>query len=171
MRKTILLFFIVFSMDLMGQSQNCNCCTENHRAFDFWIGSWTVTNANGTTVGTNVIKKVQNECVLQENWTSAQVGYTGTSFNFYNTQTKLWEQLWLDNKGGSLKLKGNRKDNQMILQSDKLKNKKGEPYINRITWTHNEDGTVRQLWEVITNGTEIAIVFDGLYKKLNNDRQ
>lgn len=167
MKNIILLFFIVFSMAIKGQSQNCNCCTENHKAFDFWIGTWTVTNADGTAAGTNSIEKVQDQCILQENWTSAKAGYTGTSFNFYNARTKQWEQLWLDNKGGSLKLKGNRIDDQMILQSNELKNKKGEPYINRITWTLNKDGTVRQLWEVITNGREIAVAFDGLYKKLN----
>jgi len=39
--------------------------------------------------------------------------------------------------------------------------------VNRITWTPNDDGSVRQLWEVL-NVTENkwTIAFDGLYKKL-----
>jgi len=31
--------------------------------------------------------------------------------------------------------------------------------FHRVTWTPNEDGTVRQLWETIT---DITIAFDGL---------
>ena len=69
------------------------------------------------------------------------------------------------NQGGALHLKGNRKDNQMILQSDKLKNDKDELYFHRITWTLNEDGSVRQYWETITNENDIVVAFDGLYKK------
>ena len=53
----------------------------------------------------------------------------------------------------------------MILQSDERKNTNGEPYFNRITWTLNEDGTVRQYWETITNGKDVIVAFDGLYKK------
>ncbi|MBT8306628.1 MAG: hypothetical protein KJN85_06800, partial [Maribacter sp.] len=80
---------------------------------------------------------------------------------------KQWEQIWIDNQGQQLHLKGNRVENQMILTSDQLKNQDGEPFQNRITWTHNENGTVRQLWEILQEGKEITIAFDGLYKKSN----
>lgn len=53
----------------------------------------------------------------------------------------------------------------MILQSEELKTDKDQPYFHRITWTLNEDGTVRQYWETITNGKDIIVAFDGLYKK------
>jgi len=53
----------------------------------------------------------------------------------------------------------------MILQSDEAKNAKGEPYFHRITWTLNEDGSVRQYWETITNNKAIVVAFDRLYKK------
>jgi len=56
----------------------------------------------------------------------------------------------------------------MIMQTDEAKNQKGQPFIHRVTWTLNTDGSVRQLWETITNGKEIAIAFDGLYKKKVN---
>ena len=62
-------------------------------------------------------------------------------------------------------LKGNRKDNQMILKTDEQKNADGQPFYHRVTWTLNEDGTVRQYWETITNGDQITVAFDGLYKK------
>jgi len=165
MKTLIITTILMATLNLNAQSNPCNCCTEKHSEFDFWLGSWTVTAPNGQTAGTNTIDKIQDNCVLRENWTSAKAGYTGTSSNFYNSNTDQWEQIWLDNQGGTLHLKGNRKGNQMILQSDELKNDKGEPFFHRITWTQNEDGSVRQYWETITNGKDITVAFDGLYKK------
>ena len=104
---------------------------------------------------------------MQENWISATPGYTGTSNNFYNYKTKLWEQIWVDNQGQSLHLKGNKVGNQMILRTDDEKNAEGKTFFYRITWTDNDDGTVRQLWETITDGKDVTVAFDGLYKRKN----
>jgi len=164
--KSLLLFIaLLLTVNLNAQTNNCQCCTENHSEFDFWIGSWSVTGPKGKTVGKNVINKIQGNCILQENWTSSQSSFTGTSNNFYNAQEKRWEQIWLDNQGGSLHLKGHKVGNQMILESDEKKNKDDEPFYHRITWTHNDDGSVRQYWETVKNGKDITVTFDGLYKK------
>jgi len=165
MKTSIITTFLILSFSLSAQTNSCNCCTEKNSEFDFWVGTWSVTKPDGTPAGSNTITKIQDNCVLRENWTSATTGYTGMSSNFYNSQTDQWEQLWLDNQGGMLHLKGNRKGNQMILQSDQFKNDKGEPYFHRITWTLNEDGSVRQYWETITNNNEVVVAFDGLYQK------
>jgi hypothetical protein len=165
MKTLLFTLLLVVVQNLNAQNNACNCCTETHSEFDFWVGEWTVTNPDGTAAGTNRIVKVQNNCILQENWTSAQGNFTGTSNNFYNYKTKQWEQIWIDNQGQSLHLKGNRNGNQMILQSDEENNKDGLPFIHRVTWTKNVDGTVRQHWETITEGKEITVAFDGLYKK------
>ena len=157
---------LLISSFLTAQNK-CNCCSEKHSEFDFWVGTWTVNNKDGSKAGTNRIDKIQNNCIIRENWTSAKAGYTGTSTNFYNWQAKQWEQLWVDNQGQSLHLKGNRVGNKMILSSDELINQKGETYINRITWTKNEDGTVRQLWEILQNEKVVSVAFDGLYVKTN----
>lgn len=168
MRKQVLIISLFFiPIFLLAQNNNCACCTDAHSEFDFWVGSWEVTNPDGSIAGNNTISKVQDNCVLKENWVSATLGYTGTSNNFFNLQTKQWEQIWVDNKGASLHLKGNRKGNQMILESDQLKNQKGEPIFHRVTWTKNKDGSVRQLWETITEKGNVTIAFNGLYKKKN----
>ncbi|WP_298426173.1 hypothetical protein [uncultured Kordia sp.] len=165
MKKLVLLFAILISTSINAQQKPCACCTENHQAFDFWIGTWNVTNADGTPAGKNRITKIENECVLRENWTSAKANYTGTSYNFYNAQKKQWEQIWVDNQGGNLHLKGNRVGNQMILQSDEVTSAKGQKYVNRVTWTLNTDGSVRQHWETSPDQKTWTTVFDGLYIK------
>lgn len=150
-----------------AQADKCACCTEDHKAFDFWLGNWEVTNTDGSTAGKNTIVKEQDGCILKENWTSATPGYTGASSNYYNLNTKQWEQLWIDNSGNHLKLKGKRVGNQMILASDEFTRPDGKAYVNRITWTANEDGTVRQLWEVLQGDKVVSSSFDGLYTKVN----
>jgi len=103
-------FFLIVlvSLQTTAQEKKCNCCTPKHQEFNFWVGSWVVTNPDGTKAGVNVISKIQENCVLQENWTSATGSYTGTSNNFYNYKTKQWEQIWVDNQGQSLHLKGGK---------------------------------------------------------------
>jgi hypothetical protein len=164
---TLLLTLVLFNSTLIAQNSTCKCCSEKHSEFDFWIGTWEVINPDGTKAGENTIKKMQGDCVLQENWTSATPGYTGTSNNFYNNKTKQWEQIWIDNQGQSLHLKGNKVGNQMILRTDDEKNAEGKTFFHRITWIDNEDGTVRQLWETITNDKDVTVAFDGLYKRKN----
>ncbi len=165
MKKIHFVFAVFISMTINAQQDVCACCTENHQAFDFWVGTWNVTNTDGTPAGKNIITKIEDECILRENWTSAKGNYTGTSYNFYNAQEKQWEQIWIDNKGGNLHLKGNRVANQMILQSDELTSSKGQKYVNRITWTLNENGSVRQHWETSSDQKTWTTAFDGLYVK------
>lgn len=167
------LFVLILLFHFVGQAQNeqnCNCCSQNHRAFDFWVGKWEVVNfQDGSLAGSSVINKEEGGCVIRENWTSAKA-YTGTSLNFFNAQTSEWEQLWIDNAGASLKLKGNRVNNKMILTSDEFTKSDGKKYRNRIIWTKNDDGTVRQLWEVLGEGNSTSIVFDGLYRKVQKTK-
>nr|WP_297786172.1 hypothetical protein [uncultured Allomuricauda sp.] len=171
MQKFLFIFILLLQVVSYSQTaNNCNCCSENHRAFDFWIGEWEVVNSkDGSPAGSSIIQKEEDGCVIRENWTSAKAGYTGTSLNFYNVQTQEWEQFWVDNAGASLKLKGNRIGNQMILTSDKFE-QNGQMFRNRITWTKNNDGTVRQLWEVLDEGGDVSVAFDGLYKKLEKTK-
>lgn len=164
--KFIVILFIT-TLTAVAQTSDCNCCSENHHQFDFWVGKWQVTNPDGATVGMNTIIKVQDGCVITENWEGAKGQYTGTSLNFYNSKTKQWEQLWIDNSGGYLKLYGSRSGNKMILKSDPFEGKEGKELINKITWTLNKDGTVRQLWEVMNKDSVVNVAFDGLYKKVN----
>lgn len=165
MKQLVILFITFFSLHMSAQTDTRNCCTEKHQEFDFWIGSWETFTPDGKLAGRNEIDKIQDNCILRENWTSAQSGYTGTSNNFYNAQTNQWEQIWIDNQGQSLHLKGNRKGNQMILMSDAMQDQKGNTIYNRITWTKNEDGSIRQLWETTSDQKEWKIAFDGLYKR------
>lgn len=166
MKRIALLLGLIFTAFLSSaQNSNCACCTDDHKAFDFWLGAWEVTLPNGNKAGDNLIEKIQGGCVLRENWTGANGTFTGTSYNFYNPGTGLWEQLWLDASGTILKLKGQRTGDQMIMESEETVNEDKSISVQRITWTLLEDGNVRQVWEVLKDGVSAQVLFDGIYSR------
>ena len=170
---TIVLFIIPVSLMAQTNQKPCNCCTPEYRQFDFWIGDWEVYDPDGNLVGTNVIELQQDSCMLKENWIGTSGG-TGTSFNYYDKKTKKWNQLWLNNSGGNLKLSGVYSNNNMVLESDEMYSEKHKTYYkDRITWTNNTDGTVKQHWQRTQDkGKTWTTVFIGLYKqKANHSKQ
>jgi hypothetical protein len=163
--RRLFIGLVLFTVSVEAQNDACACCSEQHNAFNFWLGEWEVYDNDGKIVGKNHILKEQGGCIISENWTSSNGQFSGSSTNFFNAQTQQWDQLWIDNAGSHLYLSGDRKGNQMILASKEIPRDNEPPYINRITWTLNKDGTVRQLWEILSEGEVINIAFDGLYRK------
>ena len=143
------------------------CSSESHRAFDFWIGNWMVTRTDGVFAGLNHILPMQGGCVLQENWTSANGSYHGTSYNFFNTSSRTWNQSWIDNQGGVLQISGGMQQGSMVLESEPVEQTDGSIHIDRITWTPNPDGTVTQHWQKsIDNGVTWTDAFFGIYTRI-----
>lgn len=167
MKKIIVFILFVSFIQINAQNtnhDNCKCCTEKHQEFDFWIGDWKVYDTNGKVVGTNKISKLYGNCVLREEWSSTG-GNNGTSNNYYNLVDNTWNQVWIDNSGFSLVLKGGLVDGKMILKSELIQGKKGK-YYNQITWMPNKDGSVTQVWEYYKeDGSLIQEAFKGIYKK------
>lgn len=163
MKRIILLTFSLISLNLLAQNP-CACCDEAHQQFDFWVGDWAVVDTAGNQVGENTITKVEANCILQEKWRGSSGG-TGTSTNYFDASDSTWNQLWIDNTGSVLKLKGKLKNGVMVLKSDIQQGQNGE-YYSQISWTPNNDGTVRQLWEVFDkDGKPLRILFNGVYHR------
>ncbi len=132
-----------------------SCTGPEFRQFDFWLGTWDVTNPAGKPVGTNVITSELKGCVLHEHW-SGMGGNHGESFNLYDATTKKWHQTWVDDSGSLLLLDGALTGGAMILSNP----------TNRITYQVLPDRRVRQLWETTADGGKTwSVSFDGQYTK------
>lgn len=167
----IITYFIVFLMlsfstILTSQNQQkAPCSGEKYSQFDFWEGDWNVYDTSGKIVGTNKLVKMHSNCVMQENWVSKTGPSRGTSYNYYNKTDDAWHQVWVDNSGFSLVLKGGLVDGKMVLKSELITTEKRN-YYNKITWSKNDDNSVTQVWEYINEkGKVISEVFRGIYKK------
>lgn len=162
---TIFIISSFFSIISAQNTPTLPCNEINYTQFDFWVGNWNVYNTQGKLIGHNNVLKMPNACAIQENWTSKTSTSKGTSYNYYNKKDNTWNQVWIDNTGFSLVLKGDFKDSTMTLKSNLVKNDKGN-YYNLITWTKNKDGSVTQVWYFLDeNHKKIKEVFRGIYKK------
>ena len=136
------------------------------RQFDFWIGEWDVTTPDGKPAGLSKIESVSSGAALLENWTGLPVpaGGNGKSNNTYNRAKKQWQQFWVGSGGGVLELSGGLVDGSMVLAGEH--DVRGRHLTEKITWTPNADGSVRQHWEHSTDGGKTGTdAFDGLYRK------
>jgi hypothetical protein len=140
------------------------CDTPLHHQFDFWIGAWNVTQG-GKNAGKNEIESVLGGCALLESWTGTG-GVTGHSLNVYDSTRGVWHQTWVDSSGSLLTLEGKLEKGEMILQGSALAEKGARPALQRITWTPQPAGSVRQLWQSSADGGQSwKTEFDGLYER------
>lgn len=140
------------------------CQTAEHRQFDFWVGRWEVFTPDGRKAGDSRIEAIDGGCALLERW-SGRGGFTGTSLNSWDAETKQWRQHWVDSQGGLLRLAGTLDGPRMVLHGSAPHDRKaGVTVRERIGWTPQPDGSVRQHWERSEDdGRSWATVFDGRY--------
>jgi len=141
-----------------------SCDSVEYRQFDFWIGTWTVTE-KGQPAGQNTIEPDLKRCALFESWRSVD-GSRGRSVNFYDRDRRRWHQTWIDDRGGPLELDGGLVGGSMVLEGQRPDAKSGNPVRHRITWTPERDGSVRQHWQMMKAAhSPWETVFDGVYRR------
>lgn len=134
-----------------AQSPPPNACGTDprYRAFDFWIGDWEVTGLDGQVLGTNRITKEADGCLILERWRSANGG-EGWSMNMFDPLAGTWRQVWssrnllIDYAGGS------KETGVMVLEGTLINLAQEAPSPFRGTWTAQEDGSVRQHFEIFS---------------------
>ncbi|MBD99768.1 MAG: hypothetical protein CMO34_08015 [Verrucomicrobia bacterium] len=144
--------------------QNPPCSSIEYNQFDFWEGKWEVLDTNGVKIGENNISKQYNNCLLIEEWQSTSLN-KGTSYNYFSPIDSSWNQLWIDNQGGVLELKGKMEGKQMVLRSKPFKRQDIQVY-NQIRWVNHDTNTVKQIWELYSiEGLQQSTLFHGIYKR------
>lgn len=140
------------------------CSERTHRAFDFWLGMWRVTDATtGARVGRNVISSDARGCAIRETYRSGET-YRGTSVSWFDALSGFWRQLWVDSDGLVLDLHGGPDSTGMVLVGE---TRTGDTVrTHRIRWFRESGGTVRQQWDASTDwGQSWKRLFDGRYTR------
>lgn len=139
------------------------CAGRAYRGFDFWVGDWSITGANGASAGTSRITRETSGCAVMELYQ----GGSGRSLSRFDRSTGLWHQDYVDATGFSLRLFGGLEEGVMTM-ADSLRAIPGGPTLaSRFTWTPNPDGTVRQRWDFsLDGGATFVPRFNGLYAPL-----
>ena len=148
------------------------CTDPIYRAFDFWIGEWQVTAAGAALpTASSRISSPHGGCVILEEYEAG--GFTGMSINFVDSTTGRWHQSWMANNGVPVYLEGNLNDaGAMVLTDADLPISAATGTINRVTWSREAEGAVRQYWETSSDGgTSWTVAFDGLYTPREADSE
>lgn len=156
--------FLILTTATSSAQQSSACSAPQLRQFDFWIGEWEVSDSRGQRLGSNRIERILNGCVLHESWTGAS-GSRGHSFSAWDPSDNKWHQSWFDNEGTILNIAGGMINGEMVMEGER-RLADGTWQLERITWTPNADGTIRQLWQSSRDqGMRWTVVFDGTYRK------
>jgi len=141
------------------------CLAAEYRQFDFWIGQWDVVNTkDGTSAGSSLIEKLYAGCVIRENW--SEPGFSGGSLNLYDEREKRWHQTWTDSQGSWREFAGGLVDGKMVLVwKHPSAKERGVTVQERMIFTPNPDGSVRQYSDESKDGKTWVERYDYTYKR------
>jgi hypothetical protein len=145
----IFLLILMFGTCSLLHSQELN-----ERSFNFWAGTWEAVwiDANGAEVrGTNEIKFIANDKVLQENFYDPSTNFKGTSISVFNPNTKTWHQAWADSNGVYYNFIGGLDDGVLCFKTPILE-RNGEKIIQRMVFKEIEEKSFTWIWEGSKNG-------------------
>ncbi len=140
------------------------CDEEAHAQFDFWLGEWDVfPNGQDNKVADSRIERKHNGCAVIENWMPLRGG-GGTSLNNVDAFTGHWRQKWVGSSPGAVEFSGGVVDGNMVLTGN-WPSPNALTTLIRMTYTPNEDGSVRQHREASTDhGVSWQTSFDFIYR-------
>jgi hypothetical protein len=140
------------------------CDSEGHAGFDFWLGEWDVyPNGRDNKVADSRIERKHNGCAVLESWMPLR-GAGGSSLNHFDTETGQWYQKWVGSSPGAVEFVGGVTEGKMVLTGNWPQ--PGAPHtLIRMSYTKNEDGSVRQHGEASTDhGLSWQTSFDFIYR-------
>jgi hypothetical protein len=147
---------------LVGQPQKAP--QPESRQFDFWLGEWDVFDPLGKLGGRSSIESIAEGNGILENWTDSS-GTTGKSLNVFNPEKDCWQQFWVGNGTPVLEMSGGMVNGSMVLAGTR-RGRSGGKVTDRITWTPDADGSVRQHWESSSDGGRTwRDIFVGIYRR------
>ena len=166
LRLFLLLALIGTSLSAQAQPRPPFDCSNSppHRAFDFWLGEWSVADTSGEAQGQNTIRAIQNDCALEEQWTSVRGG-TGQSVNYYHPGRGQWHQLWTDGGASIIDIRGGLEEGSMVMVGTIYYLAESIEKEFRGRWTPLEDGRVRQFFEERDETGEWKTWFEGYYTR------
>jgi Tfp pilus assembly protein PilF len=136
--------------------------SPEHKQFDFWVGEWDVQTPQGQPVGKSLIQRIEDGCIILENWTGLQGG-TGKSMNFYNSGSDKWRQTWVDSGGNVVEYQGVYKDGAMRYEGESFP-RGGKKSLSHLTFFNQGPDRVRQLAEQSTDGGKTwTVQYDFIY--------
>lgn len=157
MKTPFLLAIISLLFSVQSIAQNSVDDLEPSEYFDFWVGKWEVSWAEGDNMGrgTNYVEKILDGTVIQENFRiteGANAGFQGTSLSVYQPGLERWKQAWADNNGGYFDFTGKIDGESRIFQTDFNEGEDGSRSLQRMVFYDIKEDSMTWDWESSNDG-------------------
>ena len=137
------------------------CDSPEVSQFDFWLGEWDLSwpaeqtggKPDERATGTNRIERLFGECVVEENFATADGSLQGRSLSVFDTENGLWRQTWVDNTGGYLLFSGDFDGENMELRTSEVE-RGDETIVNRMVFHNIGEMSLQWDWQGSRNGGE-----------------
>ncbi|MGA7092429.1 MAG: hypothetical protein WBX23_00210 [Candidatus Cybelea sp.] len=137
------------------------CGAPVYHQFDFWVGTWRVTDARGKLLGRDIVSKRLSGCIVYEEYHDADVPSVGIGMTGYERGRARWHQDFMDDNGFVLALDGRLQGGAMVLEGTDFAG--GKVRLNRGIWSRH-GGLVEELWQISTDGGKTwRTRFDGWF--------
>lgn len=135
------------------------------RALDFWLGNWTITDAEKPSRATSVVSLELGKCLVVEDWNDA-AGHRGENLFGYNLDSKTWSGMFADNRG-HIHIFGHG-----TVTAGKAefygpsRGPHGKDILNRLSLVRMTPDDIEQTWEQSADkGATWKTVFQGKYSR------
>ncbi len=156
MKLLVLNALLLFCLASFSQTNTSTPCSSPEASeFDFWIGDW-IAAWGDTLRGSNHIEKMFGNCTIHENFSDPNSQLLGQSWSVYNSGQKIWQQTWVDNKGGYIALTGGMVGDSMVLttaeRSVPVSVSSTGKMISRMVYYHIKKDSFDWSWEASIDG-------------------
>jgi hypothetical protein len=135
-------------------------------AFDFWVGSWAVTDPGDGSTGRNRIRRILGGKVLEESFTFPGPDgkrYRGRSHTVH-VEGRGWCQTWVDTTGLYLDFVGDITGDVMRLERRAVVG--GAPVVQRMEWSQITPESLVWQWMRAPEGTQqFALLWQLNYRR------
>lgn len=137
------------------------CVADPFRAFDYWVGEWTVADSTGRQIAESSITLVSAGCAVHEHWRPLR-GQEGHSLSWYDPRDQAWHQQWIGGGGWIARFDGGLDGTEMVLTEPSRPGATAPR--SRMRYERRPGGGVRQvLWQSTDDGATWTIGFVGDY--------
>lgn len=142
-------------------NETAPCSAPEASQFDFWLGEWDLSwpaeqtggNPGEVATGTNVITKRFGNCVVEENFATADESFRGHSVSVYDEKAASWRQTWVDSSGGYLLFQGGIRGGIMELRTPAIA-ADGATIVQRMLFTEVDEDSLTWRWQRSQDGGE-----------------
>jgi hypothetical protein len=161
-------YFCLAAHPAFAASDSAPCSANlDSRQLDYWLGNWTVTNANGSEASTSKVYLSLDKCLVVESWDNSK-GHIGENMFAYSPGDKSWHGLFVDNQGHVHVFVDGKVESGTAEFYGPSRGPNGENVLNRIRVVRKTVNQVEQTWEKSTdNGGSWTTLFRLEYSRGN----